>query len=56
MKPSVAGIKPFKRSRIEDGNIFVPDLRSAARICAGETDAAAIRERAPSPLWTGATP
>ena len=42
MKLVVDVIKPFKLGQIGDGMIFVLDLRSAERIRAGETDAAAI--------------
>jgi nitrogen regulatory protein PII len=42
MKLVVAVIKPFKPGEIGRGKIFVLDLRSAVRICTGETDAAAI--------------
>jgi nitrogen regulatory protein PII len=49
----VAIIKPCQ---IGHGKIVVLDLQNAVRIRAGETDAAAISQPAPSPLWTGATP
>jgi nitrogen regulatory protein PII len=47
MKFVVAIIKP---ARSGHGKIAVLDLRSAVRVRAGETDAAAILEPAPSPL------
>jgi nitrogen regulatory protein PII len=46
----------IKPRQIGQGKIVVLDLRSVVRIRAGETDAAAILEPAPSPLWTGAKP
>ena len=42
MKLVEAVIEPFELGQIGDGMIFVLDLRSAVRIRAGETDAAAI--------------
>jgi nitrogen regulatory protein PII len=42
MKLVMAVIKPFTFSRIGNGRIFVLGLQSAARIRAGDTDAAAI--------------
>ncbi|HSV25784.1 MAG TPA: hypothetical protein VLJ17_22510 [Xanthobacteraceae bacterium] len=42
MKLVVAVIKPFELGRIGNGQVFVLDLQSAVRTCAGKTDAAAI--------------
>jgi nitrogen regulatory protein PII len=42
MKLVMAIIKPFTLGRIGSRTIFIPDLESAARVRAGENDAAAI--------------
>jgi nitrogen regulatory protein PII len=42
MKLVMAIIKPFTLGRIGNGKICIPDLENAARVRAGETDAAAI--------------
>ncbi len=42
MKLVMAVIKPFTPGRIGSGKVFIPDLESAARVSAGEPDAAAI--------------